>query len=61
MDAYGISKTTLQPYLAIDHDPNDSQVLLGMIALSELKVFIDCENGQWQYKLEKLDIRIESY
>ena len=32
-----------------------------MTALSELKVFIDCENGQWQYKLEKSDIRLESY
>jgi len=61
MDAYEISRTTLRPYLAIDHDPNDSQVLLGMMALNELKVFIDCENGQWQYKLEKSDIRIESY
>ena len=55
-DAYGIHQTTLQPYLAIDQDPDDSQVLLGMTALNELKVFIDCENGQWQYKLEKSDI-----
>ena len=44
-DAYGIRRTTLQPYLAIDRDPNDSQVLLGMTALNELKVFIDCENS----------------
>ena len=55
-DAYGVSRTTLQPYLAIDCDPHDSQVLLGMTALNELKVFIDCEKGQWQYKLEKSDI-----
>ena len=60
-DAYGIRRTTLQPYLAIDYNPNDSQVLLGMTALNELKVFIDCENSQWQYKLEKSDIRLESY
>ena len=60
-DAYGIRRTTLRPYLAIDRDPNDSQVLLGMTALNELKVFIDCENSQWQYKLEKSDIRLESY
>jgi hypothetical protein len=32
-----------------------------MTALNELKVFIDCENSQWQYKLEKSDIRLESY
>ena len=60
-DAYGIRRTTLRPYLAIDRDLDDSQVLLGMTALNELKVFIDCENSQWQYKLEKSDIRLESY
>jgi len=60
-DAYGLRRTTLRPYLAIDRDPNDSQVLLGMTALNELKVFIDCEKNQWQYKLEKSDIRLESY
>src|SRR6266487_1760893 len=32
-----------------------------MMALNELKVFIDCENSQWQYKLEKSDIQLESY
>jgi hypothetical protein len=32
-----------------------------MTALNELKVLIDCENSQWQYKLEKSDIRLESY
>ena len=32
-----------------------------MTALNKLKVFIDCENSQWQYKLEKSDIRLESY
>jgi hypothetical protein len=32
-----------------------------MTALKELKVFIDCENHQWQYKLDKSDIRLESY
>ena len=60
-DAYGVSQTTLRPYLAIDRDPHDSQVLLGMTALNELKVFIDCESCQWQYKLEKSDIKLESY
>ena len=60
-DAYGVSRTTLRPYLAIDRDPNDSQLLLGMTALNELKVFIDCESYQWQYKLDKSDIRLEPY
>ena len=45
IDAYGIRRTILQPYLAIDHDLNDSQVLLGITALNELKVFIDCESS----------------
>jgi transposase InsO family protein len=59
-DNYGTRRTTLRPYLAIDRDPNDSQILLGMTALQELKVFIDCESCQWQYKLDKSDIQIES-
>ena len=32
-----------------------------MTALNELKVFIDCENCQWQYKLDKSDIQLDSY
>ena len=60
-DAYGTCKTTLRPYLAIDRDPGDSQLLLGMTALNELKVLIDCENCQWQYKLDKSNVRLESY
>ncbi len=42
-DMYGIRRTTLRPYLAIDRDPEDSQVLLGMTALNELKLLVDCE------------------
>ena len=32
-----------------------------MTALNELKVLIDCENCQWQYKLDKSNIQLESY
>jgi hypothetical protein len=32
-----------------------------MPALNELKILIDCEQYQWQYKLEKSDVRIDSY
>jgi hypothetical protein len=60
-DVYRISKTTLQPYLAIDCNSNDSQLLLGITALNELKVSIDCENHQWQYKLDKSNIWLEFY
>jgi len=60
-DMYGIRKTTLRPYLAIDRDPGDSQLLLGMPALNELQMLIDCENCQWQYKLDKSNVRLESY
>jgi hypothetical protein len=32
-----------------------------MPALTELKILVDCEQYQWQYKLEKSDVRIDSY
>src|SRR6266536_1034367 len=32
-----------------------------MPALTELKILVDCEAYQWQYKLDKTDIRIDSY
>ena len=32
-----------------------------MPALNELKILVDCENYQWQYKLGKADVRIDSY
>ena len=42
-DTYRVCKTTLRPYLAIDQDPRDAQILLGMTALQELKMLVDCE------------------
>ena len=42
-DNYGVRRTTLRPYLAIDRDPGDSQFLLGMTALTDLKILIDCD------------------
>ncbi len=42
-DSYGVRRTTRRPYIAIDRDPGDSQVLLGMPALTELKILVDCE------------------
>jgi hypothetical protein len=60
-DAYGTRRISLRPYLAVNRDQGDSQVLLGMPALTELKMLVDCETYQWQYKLEKTDIRIETY
>jgi hypothetical protein len=60
-DSYGVRRTTLRPYIAIDRDPEDSQILLGMPALNELKILVDCEKHQWQYKLGKADVRINSY
>ena len=32
-----------------------------MPAFTELKILVDCEAYQWQYKLKKTDIRIETY
>ena len=60
-DDYGIRRTTLRPYIAIDRDPGDSQILLGMPALNDLKILVDCEKHQWQYKIGKTDVRIDSY
>jgi hypothetical protein len=60
-DSYGVRRTTLRPYIAIDRDLEDSQILLGMPALNELKILVDCEQYQWQYKLDKSDVRINSY
>jgi len=60
-DSYGVRRTTLRPYIAIDRDPEDSQILLGMPALTELKILVDCEQYQWQYKLDKTDVRIDTY
>src|ERR1700759_3847632 len=42
-DDYGVRRTTLRPYLAIDRDPRDSQILLGMTALTDLKILVDCD------------------
>jgi hypothetical protein len=60
-DSYGVRRTTLRPYIAIDRDLGDSQVLLRMPALNKLKILIDCKQYQWQYKIEKSDVRIDSY
>jgi hypothetical protein len=60
-DTYGTRRTTLRPYLAVDRDPEDAQVLLGMPALTELKILVDCESYQWQYRLEQTSIRIDTY
>ena len=40
-DKYGTRRTTLRLYLAVDRGPGDSQVLLGMPALTKLKILID--------------------
>ena len=60
-DSYGMRRTSLRPYLAVDRDLRDSPVLLGMPALTELKILLDCDSYQWQYKVKKTDIRIVSY
>jgi transposase InsO family protein len=60
-DTYGVRKTTLRPYLAVNRDPGDSQILLGMTALNEMRILVDCETYQWQYKMDKTCIKIESF
>jgi hypothetical protein len=45
-DRYGTRRTTLRPYLAVNRGQGDSQILLGMPALTELKVLLDCKDNQ---------------
>ena len=45
-DVYGTRRTSLRPYLAVDRGQGDSQILLGIPALTELKVLVDCESQQ---------------
>ena len=40
-DAYRVQQTTLQLYLPIDRDPGDLHILLGILALSKLKLLVD--------------------
>jgi hypothetical protein len=40
-DSYGVRRTTLRLYIAIDQDPEDSQILLRMPALNKLKILVD--------------------
>jgi hypothetical protein len=47
--------------LAVDQDQGDSRVLLGMPALTELKILVDCEAYSWEYKAEKITIKIDLY
>ena len=32
-----------------------------MLALTELKVLLDCDTGQWEYKVDKTSIQVEPY
>ncbi len=42
-DSYRVCQTTLRPYIIVDQDPGDSQILLGMLALTEQRILVDCE------------------
>ena len=34
---------------------------MGITALNDLKILIDCDTCQWQYKLDKTNIRLDTY
>jgi hypothetical protein len=42
-DSYGVRRTTLRLYIAINQDLGDSQILLRMPTLNKLKILIDCK------------------
>jgi hypothetical protein len=60
-DVYRTRRTSLRPYLAVDRDQGDSKVLLGMPALTELKILVDCKAYSWEYKAENTTIKIDLY
>jgi hypothetical protein len=41
-DEYGVRRTTLRPYITVDRDQGDSQILLGITALTEQNIVINC-------------------
>jgi hypothetical protein len=45
-DRYGTRRTTLRLYLVVDRGLGDSQILLGIPALTELKVLLDYDTSQ---------------
>ena len=42
-NSYRVCRSTLRLYIAIDQDQGDSQILLGITVLNELKILVDCE------------------
>jgi hypothetical protein len=58
-DSYGSERTTLRPYLAVDRAPGDSQILLGMPALTEARILLNCEDYTWQYQITSQDVKVE--
>ena len=42
-DNYGVRRTTLRLYIAINQDLGDSQILLRIPTLNKLKILIDCK------------------
>jgi hypothetical protein len=61
VDSHGARRVTYRPYLAIDRDPKDTQILLGMPGLSDMKIAIDCELRKWYYKITKADIKLDKH
>ena len=43
IDNNSVCRETLQPYLAIDRDPDNTQILLGIPALKEIRILVDCK------------------
>ena len=58
---YGTHRIMLRPYLVVDRTVGNSQVLLGILALNKLKILVNCELYQWEYKVKKTYIRVDSY
>jgi hypothetical protein len=48
-DSYGLEQTTLRLYIAVDRDLGDSQILLGMPALTDARILLNYKAYTWQY------------
>ena len=52
-DQYNHSFPFIQPFLAVDRNPSDSQVLLGRPALKDFKINICNSTDSWEFEFER--------
>ena len=53
IDCFNRSFTFIRPFLAVDRDAKDSQVLLGRPALKDFKINICNSDNSWEFEFER--------